>query len=404
MNLLFMSLDTIDDINQSGIYHDLLRKFAQNQYQIYIISPLEKRKQKKTYKIQKENITYLHIQIGNITKSSLIQKGIATITLQRNFKRAITKELKGVEFDLVLYSTPPITFGKIIEFIKKRDGAKTYLLLKDIFPQNAVDLEMFSKKSPLYYYFRRKETHLYQISDHIGTMSQANSHYLMKHNPTLDIRKVEVAPNALEPIDFKVTHNDKIRIRQKYHIPLEKTVYIYGGNLGKPQGIDFLIKCLLKNEENLNTFILICGGGTEYEKLNQFFSNNQLKNAKLLPFLPREDYELLVHASDVGLIFLDYRFTIPNFPSRLLSYMQAHMPIISATDPHTDIGDIIEEGKFGYKVFSNNVEDFNQHLLTLTDVALRKEMGLKARKYLENHFTADHTYKIINKHFIETGG
>jgi len=37
------------------------------------------------------------------------------------------------------------------------------------------------------------------------------------------------------------------------------------------------------------------------------------------------------------MIFLDYRFQIPNFPSRLLSYMAAGMPVIVATDPNTDM-------------------------------------------------------------------
>ena len=90
-----------------------------------------------------------------------------------------------IKFDLILYSTPPITFYKAIEYVKKRDGAKTYLLLKDIFPQNAVDLGMMSKtglKGLIYKYFRKKEKKLYAISDKIGCMSQANVDYVLKHN------------------------------------------------------------------------------------------------------------------------------------------------------------------------------------------------------------------------------
>ena len=54
---------------------------------------------------------------------------------------------------------------------------------------------------------------------------------------------------------------------------------------------------------------------------------------------------VLANSCDVGLIFLDKRFTIPNFPSRLLSYMQASMPVLAATDVNTDIGKVIEEGE-----------------------------------------------------------
>jgi aspartate 1-decarboxylase len=54
-------------------------------------------------------------------------------------------------------------------------------MLKDIFPQNAVDLGMIKTtgiKSLLYKYFRRKEKGLYFISDRIGCMSQANVDYV----------------------------------------------------------------------------------------------------------------------------------------------------------------------------------------------------------------------------------
>jgi len=99
------------------------------------------------------------------------------------------------------------------------------------------------------------------------------------------------------------------------------------------------------------------------------------------------------------LIFLDRRFTIPNFPSRLLSYMQASMPVLAATDVNTDLGDVIEKGKFGFWCESGDVEAFNRKLQLLCDADLRKQMGQYARKYLENHFTVKHTYEIIMNHF-----
>ena len=62
-----------------------------------------------------------------------------------------------------MYSTPPITFCRAVDYVKKRDNAQTYLLLKDIFPQNAVDIGMMSKqgiKGILYKFFREKEKRL----------------------------------------------------------------------------------------------------------------------------------------------------------------------------------------------------------------------------------------------------
>ena len=104
-----------------------------------------------------------HFHFRNITKTNLIEKGISTLRISSQYKSAIKKYFSDVKLDLILYSTPPITLVNCIEYVKKRDGAKTYLLLKDIFPQNAVDLGMMQKsgvKGLLYKYFRCKEKKL----------------------------------------------------------------------------------------------------------------------------------------------------------------------------------------------------------------------------------------------------
>lgn len=324
------------------------------------------------------------------------------MTLESKFKSGIKKYFGNVKFDLVLYSTPPITLQKAVEFVKQRDNAKTYLLLKDIFPQNAVDLGMLKHsgiKSLIYKSFRDKEERLYKISDYIGCMSNANVEFLLKHNPSISNEIVEVCPNSIEPIDVNISEQEKKQIREKYNLPIYKTIFVYGGNLGKPQGIDFLIECIKVNENNKQSYFLIIGSGTEFRKLENYFDKEKPKNAKLLSQLPKNDYEALANYCDVGLIFLDRRFTIPNFPSRLLSYMQASMPVLAATDINTDIGEVIESGNFGYWCESGNIEKFNLLVNKICDRELRVGLGKNARDYLENHYTTKHSYEIITKHF-----
>lgn len=188
-------------------------------------------------------------------------------------------------------------------------------------------------------------------------------------------------------------------LRNKFKIPLDKTIFIYGGNLGKPQGIDFFINCIKSNQHNDQAFFVIVGSGTELNKLRRFIDSEKPKNAILLQQLPKDEYEMLANSCDVGLIFLDYRFTIPNFPSRLLSYMNASIPVLAATDKNTDIGKVIEHGKFGYWCESKDVDQFNEKVKLLCNRKHRNELGLNARRYLEQHYTARHSYEIIVKHF-----
>ncbi|WP_260284807.1 glycosyltransferase family 4 protein [Peribacillus aracenensis] len=401
MNVLFLTLLDFSTIEESGIYTDLLREFVKDQHNVFIISPTEKRKQKTTRLIDKGNYKILKLQIGNIQKTNMIEKGISTLTLESNFLRGIKNYFSNVKFDLVIYSTPPITLQKAVEYVKMRDNAKAYLLLKDIFPQNAVDLGMIKKTGIigfLYSYFRYKEKRLYKISDYIGCMSQANVDFLLKHNPEIPPNIVEICPNSIEPMNNKKDEELIVEIKKKYSIPLGKTTFIYGGNIGRPQGIDFLIECLAANKANDKVYFVIVGSGTEYNKLKTFFDNEKPSNALLFSQLPKVEYEVLANSCDVGLIFLDNRFTIPNFPSRLLSYMQASMPVLAATDVNTDIGEIVEHGEFGFWCESSNVEQFNKKVHQLCDNELRIQMGLNARRYLEDNYTAKHSYEIIMNH------
>lgn len=401
MKILFLSLLEISSINENNIYADLMREFRTNGHELFIVSPCQRKKNLATKFYREEGANYLRVRIGNITQTNLVEKGISTLLLEVQLLRAIKKHLDAVKFDLVLFSTPPITFERIIRFIKRRDCAKSYLLLKDIFPQNAVDLEYFSKKSILYRYFRTKEKKLYQLADHIGCMSLANVRYVLRHNPSLEEHRVEVCPNSIEPVDLNLDQKQIIRIRNQYNIPNDKTVFIYGGNLGKPQGVNFLKKCIDSSVESDQFFFVVVGSGTEFASLESFFDKNKPKNARLLNYLSKNHYNELACACDVGLIFLDGRFTIPNYPSRLLSYMQASIPILACTDVNSDVGSTIEENNFGLWCEHGDLATFRTLVEKMLDVDLREKMGSNARRYLEDHYTSKHSYEIIMKHFQE---
>lgn len=401
MNILFLTLLDFDSLNQRNIYTDLLREFVKGGHDVCVISPVECRTKRKTSVIFEEHVKILKLQIGNTQKTNIIEKGISTVIIEPKFIRGIKKYFADVKFDLVMYSTPPITFCNAIEFVKKRDGSRTYLLLKDIFPQNAVDIGMISKtglKGIIYRAFRNKEKKLYKISDYIGCMSQANVDYILKHNPEIDSMKVEICPNCVEIVDMSVDEKTRVEIRKKYGIPVEKKVFVYGGNLGKPQGIDFMIECLKSQEKNENVFFLIVGDGTEFGKIESYVNTEKPLNVKLMKRLPKEDYDKMVGACDVGMIFLDHRFTIPNFPSRLLSYMQAKIPVFAVTDLNTDVGKNIVDGKFGWWCESN---DANAFCITVNKIIRETEcLGDVGWNYLNQEYTSSRGYKIIIRHFL----
>jgi len=399
MNLLFITLLRVTDINDRGIYTDLMRKFRDEGHSVTIVCPEERRYKQETQILQRDNVRILRVKTLNIQKTNIVEKGIGTLLLEFQLFKAIEKYIGEIKFDLVLYSTPPITLTTLIYSLKERSGACSYLLLKDIFPQNAVDIGMLSNQSPIYNLFRKKEKKLYALSDHIGCMSPANVRYLLDHNPEIPDHKVEVNPNSISLSGDYLTEEEKRNIRQQYNIPSEKVVFVYGGNLGKPQGVSFLPEIISSNKINASAYFVIVGSGTEFNGLNKWFQENYPENAKLLPGLPKEKYDQLVQSCDVGLILLDKRFTIPNFPSRLLSYLEYKMPVIAATDPNTDIGTIAAENGFGFKTLHGDIEAMNLAIgLLAEDKVVRSRMGERGYQFLIENYLVEHSYnKIIAK-------
>lgn len=397
-------------ISNRGIYMDLMRKFRDEGHQVFIVSPRERSLGQTSGLSEIDGVHILGVKTLNLQKTNVIEKGVGQVLVDGQFKRAICKYWPKETFDLILYSTPPITFTGTISYLKQHNPtAKSYLLLKDIFPQNAVDIGMMSKsgiKGILYKRFRNKEKELYSKSDFIGCMSPANVEYVLKHNAEIAPNRVEVAPNSIELCETDVENNlekelkapnERLYIRSKYNLPYDKPIFIYGGNLGKPQGIPFLIQCLEANANRNDCHFVVVGNGTERQKLVDWYDSRKPKSVSLLEKLPKEDYDMLANSCDIGLIFLDHRFTIPNYPSRLLPYLENKMPIIAATDPNCDTGKIAEENGYGYWCESNSVEAFNAILNKMIH-SDRKTMGEKGYEFLKANYLVENTYDAIMSH------
>lgn len=401
MNILFLTMSSgLQNIETSGIYTDLMRKFRNEGHDVYIIYPRERRLGLPTELKNDGKVHTLGVKTLNVAKTNVIEKGIGQIMLENQFKAALKRYFGKVKFDIILYSTPPITFTKVIKYAQKfNPDSMTYLLLKDIFPQNAVDLGMLTTtgiKGILYKSFRKKEKELYKISDYIGCMSPANVEYVLKHNSEINPKTVEVAPNSYDVPDNRQQTTDN-GIREKYNLPTDKPIFIYGGNMGKPQGIPFLLECMKVVADRTDCHFVIVGSGTEYPKLEEWVNKAKPKAVSLYKHLPKAEYDALASSCDVGMIFLDYRFTIPNYPSRLLPYLMEHKPIIAVTDPNCDTGTIAEANGYGYYCPSNSVEKFVETVDKILSSDI-KQMGENAYRFFLDNYTTEHTYNAIMKH------
>jgi glycosyltransferase involved in cell wall biosynthesis len=336
-----------------------------------------------------KDIRIISIPTGKITQTTFFEKGVNTLLLEHRFIKKIS-QFHFASLDVLIYSTPPITFQKVISRLKSKYQGINYLLLKDIFPQNAVDLGIVKKNSFVYHYFRHKEIKLYKDTDIIGCLSPANIKYLFNNNAELTEKIVHIVPNCMFPQERKMM-TDKKALFSKYAIPLNAIHFIYGGNIGKPQGVDFITKCFYELKDDNDIFFTVIGNGTEYNKLKEYLLNKHIYNVGLIEFLPKNQYLELLAYMDVGLVFLDNRFTIPNFPSRILDYMNFSLPIIACTDIVCDVKQEICDQGAGFWCRSNDVDSFKQIITTVK--ANRKDirtMGNRSYELLLEKYSVPH--------------
>lgn len=394
MNILYIASVFPRETESSNLYTDLATEIAKKHNVTVVVSEEKKKIEKAEINIER-GIRVLRVRVGNMYSVSYIEKGITFITMQRKMKKAINKYLSSDVYDLILFMAPPVTLGNVVKYAMKKYNAKSYLMQKDIFPQNSLDLEIMSKRNPIYYYFRYKEKKLYDIASVIGCMSNRNIEYLLEHNKNLKRQKLELFPNTITLKDIKDSQQS---IRKKYNIGEDKILAVYGGNFGRPQGIDFILKVLNEYKNDKRVIFFFSGKGTEKEKLYKYIKDNDLKNIITQDYIPREEYEKLLKEADIGLIFLDYRFTIPNIPSRTLSYFEYSIPIMAATDKNTDYKELIENTKSGLWCESNNLEGFKRNFnFLIENKDKRKIMGKNGRKYLEENLTTEKSIKILEE-------
>lgn len=397
MNLLFLSIGELTNMEDNSMLPDLLRYLRDKGHRVHVICVGERRTGLPSQIKNDHGIKVLRVKTGNITKTNLIEKGITTLLIGYQFKSAINKFFKDIQFDLILYTTPPITIVNTVRYVKKRDKAFSYLLLKDIFPQNALDIGILKKtgwRGMITKYFLAKEKSLYLHSDFIGCMSEANVKFLKLKHPYLDSNKIEVCPNTRNLSPASVI--DRISIKDKFKLPQDKVIFVCGGNFGKPQDVDYILEVMKSNDGMDDRHFVMCGSGSEFYKLKEYAANCKAKQVTVIDSLNNKEFNQLLSVCDVGLIFLDHRFTVPNYPSRILDYMNHSLPILAATDCSTDLGTTIVSNGFGWWCESNNTNSYKRIVDEIcSNPLVIEEMGNNGRAFLFNNYTTKIAYEKI---------
>ncbi|MGP4079202.1 glycosyltransferase family 4 protein [Pseudalkalibacillus sp. R45] len=397
MRVLYIATSFPEPDKGATIYTDLAETLNEAGHEITVAVSEQARNKQHTEMKKERGFDVLRIVTGNYYDVGFIEKGITTLKIPFLMRYGIKKFLGKREFDFILFESPPVTNAGLVAWVKKQFNCPAYLMLKDIFPQNAVDLGIIKKNGLFHHFFKSKEKKLLQTADYIGCMSNANLQYVLDHNSWINSSKVEIFPNTKKMTDS--INANEFSMREQFGIPKESCVFLFGGNMGRPQYIDLLCKVIEECKNEKDMYFLFIGRGTDRYKLEQTIKEKDIYNALVIENLPRTEYEQITKECDVGLIVLDPRFSIPNYPSRILSYLEYAKPVLAVTDKVTDLKELIEEADCGEWVWSGDLKAFINKAKELSMSKRLNLMGSNGRKYLEDNFNVNRSVEILESHF-----
>lgn len=372
------------------MFHELALEFIRQGHEVVVITPGKSNQSTRLCVDFFEGVEVWRFRNGQTRGVGKVLRAINETLLSVNAWLAIKNRLKDRSFDACINYSPTIFFGPLMRMLKKHYGCFNYLILRDMFPQWAIDEGLISERSPIASYFRFFETLNYKASNTIGLMSEANVEYFNNLHPGYkNLRVLRNWANTTPYTPQQLTLN----VRERFNL-YDKVIYFYGGNIGHAQDMANLLKLVSAMKLYSKAHFLFVGQGDEVDLV---LSEQKLKNLSNLTFIPsvsQDEYKQLLTQVDVGLFSLARSHQAHNFPGKLLGYMVQSLPILGSVNPGNDLIEFINDESAGFAYVNGEDEQLlSSALYLLQNEPERHRIGLNAKQVLINHFSVESAVK-----------
>jgi glycosyltransferase involved in cell wall biosynthesis len=343
-----------------------------------------------------DGVNVLRLRAPKFMDVGYIKRTLAELSLPFLMLWRLRKSIFArVEWDLIVWYSPTIFFGPLIWFMKRSNKCRTYLILRDIFPEWAVDLGLISK-GPIYWFFKAVASLQYAVADIIGVQTESNvkflAHWAKKPN-----KRVEVLHNWLAPASNLGSSIDLAKTSLA-----GRKICVYIGNMGVAQGMDVLIELADSLRARADLGFIFVGRGSEVLRLKQIVKARALTNTLFFDEVSPDEMLGLLAQCFIGLIALDPRHKTHNIPGKFLTYLQAGLPVLASINYGTDLAEIIYKEKVGGAFAGDSVvsliEFIDDLISNTTKYKMMSEHGCRlARSMFSSHSAVKQITSIITK-------
>jgi glycosyltransferase involved in cell wall biosynthesis len=300
--------------------------------------------------LQTKDVNYVHRTFSEFINPWLIWR-----TLKRS------TQFTTLPIDGVIWYSPSIFWGPLIKRLKNHFACKSYLILRDIFPDWALHLGVIKKGLP-YLFLKAVEHFQYQQADTIGIQSPNNVVYFKRQQPVISA-KLEVLWNWARPLNAITKTTCSINVSQT--AIGGRVIFVYAGNIGVAQGIYGLLHLIENLKDNSEIGFMVVGRGSEVAHMREVIAQKNLNNVVVLDEISPFEIPSLFEQCDVGLLFLDQRHQTHNIPGKFVAYLQSGLPVLAAVNPGNDLITLIPDYKIGEVYSGDNLAGLSQKALAL---------------------------------------
>lgn len=325
------------------------------------------------------------------------QRTICELYMPFAMKRRLNKSgFLSNKLDGIVWYSPSIFHGPLIRALKNLHHCKSYLILRDIFPEWAADLGIMRRGLP-YHFFKLIERFQYSVADTIGVQTPANLQYFQR-NQSMATCQVEVLHNWLS-----VSESKRCTISLNDSSLAGRRLFVYAGNMGRAQDIApfFEVIATLDQLRDDIGFVFV-GRGSEVESLSVEIIDRNLSNVLIFDEIQHSEMPGLFAQCDFGMVFLDSRHKTHNIPGKFISYMHYGLPVLACINEGNDLFDIINAESLGRVFFGVDTERVVSAVLEMAgDLNYLNEIPDNCRILAKNIYSSSLAVKQITTSLVE---
>lgn len=379
--------DTFPPLRTSGAVQlrDLSREFARQGHELTVMLPAPEIEE--AWQLAEiDGVQVLRLKAPRTKDIDYVRRTIGEFLMPFAMRRHLKlSPLAHQKWDGVVWYAPSIFHGPLANSLKNASGCKGYLIIRDIFPEWAVDMGLMGRGLP-YRFFDAVARYQYSVADVIGVQTPGNLSYFSQWKARPG-RSLEVLQNWLDqPAQMRCS----IRLDQTSLVG--RKVFVYAGNMGVAQGMDILLDLAEALQNRKDVGFLFVGRGSDAPRLRSLAEGRQLKNVLFFDEIHPDEIPDLYSQCSAGIVALDQRHKSHNIPGKFLTYMQSGLPVLANINAGNDLAQIIRQEQVG-QVCENNQIAFLLQIADslLTQIDADKDLPNRCRCLFQREFAVQRT-------------